>query len=189
MLNNSAWIQFLKNLLSLFRSGALPLLIDLIANSKEDNVREQCLWALGNISADVNDCRDVLLDAGILPPLLWQLGINSPPHRRCISPSLFTMRHVTWTCSNLVRYLHITYSKAKWELYTSIALIWSETCARLLNHYYTIVRRDSCCKLKSTYLITSNNHYYRGTPPPPFEIFKAIVYAFAELLHSPVSSF
>ena len=92
-----------KNRLQLLRVGALPLLIDLIANSKEDNVREQCLWALGNISADVNDCRDVLLDAGILPPLLWQLGIDSPPHRRCISPSLFTMRHVTWTCSNLVR--------------------------------------------------------------------------------------
>jgi hypothetical protein len=119
---SSALSLFLKKLRLFLCPGALPLLIDLIASSKEDNVREQCLWALGNISADVNDCRDVLLDAGILPPLLWQLGIDSPPHRRCISPSLFTMRHVTWTCSNLVRYLHITYCKANYELYACIVL-------------------------------------------------------------------
>ena len=55
-------------------TGALPLLIELIANSRDETVREQSLWALGNISADVNDCRDLLLDAGILEPLLWQLG-------------------------------------------------------------------------------------------------------------------
>ena len=63
-------------------TGALPLLIELIANSRDETVREQSLWALGNISADVNDCRDLLLDAGILEPLLWQLG-------QCIKIKIF----------------------------------------------------------------------------------------------------
>ena len=67
-------------------TGALPLLIDLIANSRDETVREQSLWALGNISADVNDCRDLLLDAGILEPLLWQLG-------QCIMSILFLTLH------------------------------------------------------------------------------------------------
>jgi hypothetical protein len=83
--------------------GAVPLLIDLIANTRDDAVREQSLWALGNISSDIVLCRDVLISDGITQPLLWQLGINSPPHRKVESPSLSTMRHVTWTCSNLVK--------------------------------------------------------------------------------------
>lgn len=88
----------------LIEYGAIPLLIDLIADSKDDAAREQALWALGNISADVNGCRELLLEAGIVRPLLWQLGIGEcPPHRRNASPSLSTMRHVTWLCSNLTR--------------------------------------------------------------------------------------
>ena len=81
----------------------MPLLIGLISNSKDDTVREQSLWALDNISADINECRDLLLEAGILDPLLWQLGIGIPLNRKIINPSLFTMRHVTWICSNLIR--------------------------------------------------------------------------------------
>lgn len=85
----------------LIDNGAIPLLIGLMANSKDEKVREQSLWAIGNLSADVNDCRDLLLAAGIISPLLMQLGIESVPGRENISPSLSTMRHVTWACSNL----------------------------------------------------------------------------------------
>lgn len=88
----------------LIQCGAIPLLIHLIADTKDEAVREQALWALGNISADVNDCRDLLLQGGIIEPLMWQLGIGEcPPHRRNASPSLSTMRHMTWLCSNLTR--------------------------------------------------------------------------------------
>ena len=88
----------------LIHGGAIPVLIELIANSPVDGVREQALWALGNISADVNDCRDLLLHGGIIQPMMWQLGLGDcPPHRRNGSPSLSTMQHVTWLCSNLSR--------------------------------------------------------------------------------------
>lgn len=86
--------------------GAIPLLIDLITNSKDEKVKEQALWAIGNISADIYDSREVLLSNGLLAPLLGQIGfiVSSPrPPSSGISPSLTTMRHVTWTCANLVR--------------------------------------------------------------------------------------
>lgn len=86
----------------LVSQGAVPYLLDIIS-AGSDVCREQALWALGNISGDSCDSRELLLSLGILEPLLWQLGINSPPHLTVESPSLTTMRHVAWTCSNLTK--------------------------------------------------------------------------------------
>ena len=54
----------------------------------------QAVWALGNIAGDSPKCRDLVLEAGALLPLLEQLKVNS---------KLSMLRNATWTLSNFCR--------------------------------------------------------------------------------------
>lgn len=58
------------------------------------DVREQAVWALGNIAGDSPKCRDQVLQAGALRPLLNLLSEN---------PKLSMLRNATWTLSNFCR--------------------------------------------------------------------------------------
>jgi len=73
--------------------GALPLFVELLISPDED-VREQAVWALGNIAGDCPNFRDLVLQSGGLNPIM---RIVSETGR----PSL--MRNATWTLSNLCR--------------------------------------------------------------------------------------
>ena len=47
----------------------MPILIGLLQSPHED-VREQSVWALGNVAGDSPECRDYVLDQEMLMPLL-----------------------------------------------------------------------------------------------------------------------
>ncbi|KAG8488786.1 hypothetical protein CXB51_016835 [Gossypium anomalum] len=73
--------------------GAVPVFVKLLA-SPADNVREQVVWALGNVSRDSPKCCDLVLGHGALLPLLAQFNEHA---------KLSMLRNVTWTLSNFCR--------------------------------------------------------------------------------------
>eukprot|EP00916_Digyalum_oweni_P011221 GHVL01018719.1.p1 GENE.GHVL01018719.1~~GHVL01018719.1.p1 ORF type:complete len:512 (+),score=98.64 GHVL01018719.1:38-1573(+) len=72
---------------------AIPVFVKLLT-SPNDDVREQAVWALGNIAGDSAKCRDLVLQAGALTPLLSQLRE---------SEKFSMLRNATWALSNLCR--------------------------------------------------------------------------------------
>ena len=51
------------------KANAVPIFIELLA-SPEADVREQAVWALGNIAGDSPDLRDYVLKQNALVPLV-----------------------------------------------------------------------------------------------------------------------
>uniref|UniRef100_A0A6S9SZD4 Importin subunit alpha n=1 Tax=Chrysotila carterae TaxID=13221 RepID=A0A6S9SZD4_CHRCT len=75
-------------------NGAVPIFVQLLAHPSTD-VREQAMWALGNIAGDSCRCRDLVLSYSALKILLEQAS----------SPDATTtlLRNAVWTISNLCR--------------------------------------------------------------------------------------
>lgn len=73
--------------------GAVPIFVKLLS-SPSDDVREQAVWALGNVAGDSPRCRDLVLSSAALLPLLSQLNEHS---------KLSMLRNATWTLSNFCR--------------------------------------------------------------------------------------
>lgn len=78
---------------ALVEHGAIPHLARLLLSSSPD-VREQCAWCLGNVAGDSTQCRDVVLNAQALGPLLK--NILQPA-----SPSM--LKNCVWSLSNMCR--------------------------------------------------------------------------------------
>lgn len=74
-------------------AGAVPIFVELLS-SPEPDVREQAVWALGNIAGDSPHCRDFVLGAGALRPLLNLINDGR---------KLSMLRNATWTLSNFCR--------------------------------------------------------------------------------------
>ncbi|KAL5059708.1 hypothetical protein RYX36_031312 [Vicia faba] len=68
-------------------SGAIPIFVKLL-DSPSDDVREQAVWALGNVAGDSPKCRDLVLGHGALLPL----GKPQPAFDQLLppAPSSFT---------------------------------------------------------------------------------------------------
>jgi hypothetical protein len=74
-------------------NGAVPIFVQLLT-SPHDDVREQAVWALGNIAGDSPETRDLVLSHRVLAPLLQQLNPKS---------KISMLRNATWTLANLCR--------------------------------------------------------------------------------------
>ena len=86
-----------SNVRALVEAGAVPLLIGLL-NDAEWEVREQAVWALGNVAGDSASCRDFLLRSGCLEGVVCMVtaAASSP-----LSPNYLC--NATWALSNLFR--------------------------------------------------------------------------------------
>jgi importin subunit alpha-6/7 len=71
----------------------VPIFVRLLM-SPNDDVREQAVWALGNIAGNSPPCRDLVLQAGAMQPLLNQFNQNS---------KVSMLRKATRTLSNFCR--------------------------------------------------------------------------------------
>ena len=73
---------------------AVPIFVQLLSSTNIE-VREQAVWALGNIAGDSPRCRDIVLREGALQPLLEILHESSN--------KVSMLRNATWTLSNFCR--------------------------------------------------------------------------------------
>eukprot|EP00756_Hemistasia_phaeocysticola_P029514 Hpha_TRINITY_DN16237_c1_g12::TRINITY_DN16237_c1_g12_i1::g.16607::m.16607 len=82
-----------EHTMAVIAGGAVPLFIELLSSPSEE-VREQSVWALGNIAGDSVKCRDLILNLNVIEPLL-RIASHNPP--------VGILRNVTWALSNLCR--------------------------------------------------------------------------------------
>nr|VDD41374.1 unnamed protein product [Brassica oleracea] len=74
-------------------SGAIPLFIELFASPCFE-VREQAVWAVGNVAGDSPKFRDFVLRCDAMRPLLAQFNEHTKPSM---------LRNAAWTLSNFCR--------------------------------------------------------------------------------------
>lgn len=112
-------------------SGAAKTFIRLL-DSPHPEVREQAVWALGNVAGDCAECRDYLLSSGIMRPLLHLL--------RESEQNITLTRNAVWTLSNLCRGKQPSadFNQVKDSL---------PVLAKLLTHSDPEVLSDSCWAL------------------------------------------
>ncbi|XP_037784719.1 importin subunit alpha-3-like [Penaeus monodon] len=107
-------------------AGAIKVLIQLLS-SKNTGVREQAVWALGNIVGDGPQCRDRAIDEGLVKPLVGLLSVTTPAS---------IARQVCWVITNLFRVKHPVISPDERKM-------CAEAIKRLVAHFDAKVQADS----------------------------------------------
>jgi hypothetical protein len=74
--------------------GSIPAFVNLFRRTKNLNIKDQALWAIGNIAGHSSICRDYVLSFNILEDLV-SLSANTN--------SISVIRNIAWTISNFTR--------------------------------------------------------------------------------------
>lgn len=121
-------------------AGAVPILVKLITSSNL-NIREQAVWALGNIAGDGPILRDLVLCSGIVPPMLRLIKPFAP---------VFWLRTAVSTLARLCRFNNPCppFEVVKQFLPTLRQLLYYHSDKEVLS--------DSCWAL--AYLTEGSNH-------------------------------
>ena len=82
-----------QNTAKVLKSGCITTLVDLMNGQDSWGVKEQALWAFGNIAGDSTLWRNQVLEAGGLAAILSNLNENSRNY----------MKQACWVVSNMVR--------------------------------------------------------------------------------------
>ena len=114
-LTNIASTQYTKVIVD---AGVPALMVKLLRSINPD-IREQCIWCLGNIAGDATSFRDLILS---IPDSLDALLCNIvQPH----TPSL--LRNATWTLSNFCRGKpHVSINSVRQALPVILSLLANE---------------------------------------------------------------
>ncbi|KAF6021163.1 KPNA3 [Bugula neritina] len=140
--------------------GAVVLFLRLLS-SPHQNVCEQAVWALGNIIGDGPQCRDYVIQLGVVDPLLKFISDEIP---------MTFLRNVTWVIVNLCR------NKEPPPPSDTVQRLLPALCV-LINHSDTNILVDTVWAL--SYLTDAGNHYIQ------LVIDSQVVPKLVELLASP----
>ena len=78
--------------------GTVPIFIQFLQHPNSE-IRDQCIWALGNIAGDCPQMRDLVLENHIMYPLLTNINAELDS----TFPKVSIIRNATWALSNLCR--------------------------------------------------------------------------------------
>ncbi len=87
-----------EHTMAVVEAGAVPVFISLLRHHNAE-IREQCIWALGNIAGDGPKLRDYVLQENIMSPLLENLAfaLDNGAEPKSV------VRNGAWAISNLCR--------------------------------------------------------------------------------------